>query len=197
VLRHWRRPATGAGFLLAVATAAIADLAAVVARAEVTAWPAVAALALVAVALAAYLWVAASFDLRELVRGAGDQWVAGGALAICSLALAQAIAALRAAHALAGVQGALGTADLVIWAAAMAWLPALALAEVARPRLRYDVRRWATVFPAGMYAALAFAVARVERHAWIADFGRLWTPLAAALWAAVAAGALKAALRRK
>jgi hypothetical protein len=41
----------------------------------------------------------------------------------------------------------------------MLWLPVLLLDEALHPRPRYDVRRWSTVFPVGMYAACSFAVA--------------------------------------
>jgi tellurite resistance protein TehA-like permease len=55
----------------------------------------------------------------------------------------------------------LTTGTLVIWCLAMAWLSSLVSCEILRPRLRYDVRRWATVFPLGMYAACSFAVGQV------------------------------------
>jgi tellurite resistance protein TehA-like permease len=42
-------------------------------------------------------------------------------------------------------------------------------------RLSYDVRRWATVFPLGMYAACSFAAGQVTGITGIADFGRVWT----------------------
>ena len=47
--------------------------------------------------------------------------------------------------------------------------------EVLRPRLSYDVRRWATVFPLGMYAACSFAAGQVTGITGIADFGHAWT----------------------
>jgi hypothetical protein len=50
----------------------------------------------------------------------------------------------------------------VVWVAALAWLPALLAGELASPRLRYDERRWSTVFPLGMYAVCSFVVARVD-----------------------------------
>jgi hypothetical protein len=49
-------------------------------------------------------------------------------------------------------------AAVVLWIATMLWLPLLLLAEVLRPRLQYDVRRWSTVFPFGMYAACSFVI---------------------------------------
>lgn len=42
----------------------------------------------------------------------------------------------------------------------MAWLPAWVPGEVVWPRLNYDVRRWSTVFPVGMYAVRSFNAAR-------------------------------------
>lgn len=47
--------------------------------------------------------------------------------------------------------------------------------EVLRPRLSYDVRRWATVFPLGMYAACSFATGQVTGITGTADFGHGWT----------------------
>jgi hypothetical protein len=49
-----------------------------------------------------------------------------------------------------------------IYVLALAWLPVLVTAEIALPRLRFDPRRWATVFPLCMYAAAGFAVARLR-----------------------------------
>ena len=39
------------------------------------------------------------------------------------------------------------------------WLPVLLLAEILRPRLHYDVRRWSTVFPVGTYGACGAGLA--------------------------------------
>ena len=58
---------------------------------------------------------------------------------------------------------------------AMVWLLPLVTGEVLRPRLTYDVRRWATVFPLGMYAACSFAAGQVTGISGIADFGHVWT----------------------
>jgi hypothetical protein len=46
------------------------------------------------------------------------------------------------------------------WAAAAAYVP-LAAAEVIRPRLRFDIRRWSTVFPLGMAALASLHLSRV------------------------------------
>ena len=62
----------------------------------------------------------------------------------------------------------------MLWALTIAWLPVLLAAEVLRPRLRYDVRRWSTVFPVGMYAACSFVVGAAARAPGITDFARVW-----------------------
>jgi Trk-type K+ transport system membrane component len=67
---------------------------------------------------------------------------------------------------------------LVLWAAAMVWLPALLGFELMRPRLHYDIRRWATAFPLGMFASCSFAV----DAAGITRFARIWVWVAFALW---------------
>ena len=54
----------------------------------------------------------------------------------------------------------------------MAWLPVLIVGEVVRPRLSLDLRRWATAFPLGMYAACSFIAGKVTG---IVDFADLWT----------------------
>ena len=70
-------------------------------------------------------------------------------------------------------------------------MPVLVAAELARPRLRFDARRWATVFPFGMYAAMAFAVGRVEHHRWAVTFARSWVWVALAVWVVVAAASVR------
>jgi tellurite resistance protein TehA-like permease len=57
----------------------------------------------------------------------------------------------------------------------MVWLFPLAAGEVRWPRLSYDVRRWATVFPLGMYAACSLATGQVTGISGIADFSHGWT----------------------
>jgi tellurite resistance protein TehA-like permease len=57
----------------------------------------------------------------------------------------------------------------------MVWLFPLIAGEVLRPRLSYDLSRWATVFPLGMYAACSFATGQVTGITGIAGFGRVWT----------------------
>jgi hypothetical protein len=44
------------------------------------------------------------------------------------------------------------------------------------------VRRWATVFPVGMYAASSFDAGRAANVPGLTDFARVWVWLALALW---------------
>jgi hypothetical protein len=168
VLRGLGRPFAGSAFLLVVAPQAVAVLAAELGvPGAIVVLPQLAALGL-------YGFVVRGFDAGEVVRGRGDQWVAGGALAISALAAAETGGALR-------------PASLVLWAAAMVWLPVLVWGELRRPWRGFDVRRWSTVFPLGMYAVMSYAVGHLEARRWIVSFARAWT------WVAVAAFALTAA----
>jgi hypothetical protein len=99
--------------------------------------------ALLALGLGLYGATIARFAFSALVRGGGDQWIAGGALAISGEACAKL---------------SLHSAAVVLWVVALAWLPALLAGELARPRVGPPSTRWSTVFPLGMYAALSFQV---------------------------------------
>ena len=95
-----------------------------------------------------------------MLTGHGDRWVADGALAISALACVKIIQAGDALR-LASLHGFLTVVALVPWCLAMLWLGPLIAAEALRPRLSHDVRRWATVFPLGMYAACSVALSQV------------------------------------
>jgi tellurite resistance protein TehA-like permease len=79
----------------------------------------------------------------------------------------------------------------------MAWLPPLIISEIVRPRLGYDVRRWATVFPFGMYAACSFTVGQVAGVTGIIRFGQVGTWVAFAFALFVLAGLLNHIRPRK
>jgi Voltage-dependent anion channel len=175
VLRHWKTPTVGLSFVLSVATEGIAVLAATLAVGYRAGWLLAVAITGLLLGLAFYVLAAARFDLRELVTGHGDQWVAGGALAISTLAAARVTQAGGALGLLSGQHPALTAGTLVLWCLAVAWLLPLATAEVLRPRPGYDVRRWATVFPLGMYAACSFAAGQITGIAGITDFAQIWT----------------------
>jgi len=193
VLRALPRPAPGGAFLVCVAPASIAVLAATLAAERRAAWLLAPAVAVLVLALALYVVALRRFALVELLRGAGDHWIAGGALAICALAGGELQAAAVALDVATPIHGATRAVALALWIAAMAWLPVLVVAEVARPRPRFHVLRWATVFPVGMYAAMSVTVGRALPSPALLSFARVWIWAAVATWAIVAIGALRAA----
>ncbi|MDH6607849.1 tellurite resistance protein TehA-like permease [Streptomyces sp. SAI-208] len=200
VVGHWKRRMPGGVFLCCVATQGLAVLGATLAAAESAAWLAHTALVLFWLGLVLYGVALFHFDLRQVLRGPGDQWIAGGALAISALAGSKLIAADSARLYLwndddLGVLRAVTVALLVL---DLAWYAVLLAAECVRPRLRYDVRRWATVFPMGMTAAATLSVAAAVDIPWLRTPGEVLLWISVAAWLAVAAGAVdsaRAALR--
>jgi len=195
VLGHWNTPAVGVAFMLTVSTQSLAVLAATLAAAEHADWLLFAASAPFLLGLGFYLLVLSRFDIRQLLVGRGDHWVSGGALAISTLAAGRITLAAHSLHQLTGIAGALKTTSLALWALAIAWLPALLATEALRPRPDYDVRRWSTVFPVGMYAACSFVVASAVHAPGISDFARVWVWVAAAVWLVVCVGMLRRGLQ--
>lgn len=195
VVRHWRRRMSGGVFLGCVATQGLAVLAATLAATEATPWLAHAALVLFWLGLVLYAVALALFDLRQVVEGHGDHWVAGGALAISALAGSKLIAADSPALNLwnGDDDSALRTVTVALLVLDLVWYAVLLIAEIARPRLRYDVRRWATVFPMGMTAAATLSVAAALDIPWLEDPGEALLWITVAVWLAVAAGAVQAA----
>ena len=183
LMRTPRERAVGTSFLVVVATESIAVLAALVSQVEEARWLAPVAVAPLVLGLAAYPLVARRFDLREVASGHGDQWVAGGALAIAALACAEVGGAATGA-----LHTWLDHASFVVWALAVGWLPVLVAGELRGPRRGFDLRRWATVFPVGMYAVCSFLVARSDGVAPIATFARIWVWVALAVWLLAFAG---------
>ena len=185
VLRHWKTPTIGASFVLVVSTESLAVLGAVLSLHERAEWLAVAALVALVLGLAAYVFVLARFDLDQLRVGHGDHWVSGGALAIAALACGKVGEAADGFSSLHGLGSTISVAALVIWVAAIVWLPVLVAAEVIAPRLAYDIRRWSTVFPVGMYAACSFEVGDLRSIDALVDFARIWIWVALALWVVI------------
>lgn len=182
VLTHWVSPTVGVSLVLTVSTESLAVLCAALAAREHSDWLLAAALAPFLLGLAFYAFVIARFDIRQLSVGRGDHWITGGALAISTLAAGRIILSARSLDTLAGVTGTLKVVSLVLWGLTIAWLPALLAAEALRPRLRYDVRRWSTVFPVGMYAACSFVVGAAAHASPIIDFARVWVWVGVAVW---------------
>jgi Voltage-dependent anion channel len=164
-----------------VATDGLALLSATLAVAFRAGWLVTAALVLLLLALVLYAFTAVRFDLRQLISGHGDHWIAGGALAISALTAGLVTEAAATLGRFSQQHQVLANGTLVLWCLSMAWLPVLIAAEVAWPRLHYEVRRWATVFPLGMYAACSFTVGKVAGISGITSFGQVWT------WVAFAA----------
>lgn len=95
VLRRWRTPTMGISFILAVAAFSVALLSAGLAAPDHSRRLCGAALVLLLIGLGLYAFVAARFDLTQLLTGHGDHWIIGGALAIAALAAARATEAAR------------------------------------------------------------------------------------------------------
>jgi cytochrome c-type biogenesis protein CcmH/NrfF len=176
VLGHLETPTVGASFMLTVSTEGLAVLAATLAQDR---WLLYAALAPFALGLAFYAFVLARFDLRQLLAGRGDHWVSGGALAISALAAGRIAVAARRFGVLVGTAKVVA---LAVWGVALLWLPGLIAAELIRPRLRYDVRRWSTVFPLGMYAACSFTVGALVDATALTRLATAWSWVAFAVW---------------
>ncbi|MGW1536636.1 tellurite resistance/C4-dicarboxylate transporter family protein [Streptomyces aureus] len=183
VLRHWRRRMAGDVFLVCVATQGLSVLGSAIATEAGSDWLAHAAMTLYWVGIALYVVSFANFDLREVRRGAGDHWVAAGALGISALAGAGLVAARDVDPYLWNNddQGVLRATTGALLVLALVSYALLAVAELVWPRPRYDVRRWSSVFPMGMTAVATLAVADAL------DVFRLRGPGQVLLWIAVAA----------
>ncbi|MFJ3303438.1 tellurite resistance/C4-dicarboxylate transporter family protein [Streptomyces sp. NPDC086549] len=195
VVHHWHRHMPGSVFLCCVATQGLAVLGATLAGAEATAWLAHATLVLFWLGLVLYGLALARFDRRQVVEGAGDHWIAGGALAISALAGAKLISADSPRLYLWNEDdlGVLREMTVGLLVLDLTCYVVLLAAEVARPRPRYDVRRWATVFPLGMSAASTLSVAAAVGVPWLKGPGQVLLWVAVAAWLVVAAGALRSA----
>jgi Voltage-dependent anion channel len=191
VLRNWVTPTVGVSLVLTVSTESLAVLSAALAASEHADWLLYAGLAPFLLGLAFYVFVISRFDLRQLVVARGDHWITGGGLAISTLAAGRITLAAHSLHQLIGLAGALKTISVILWVLTIAWLPAPVAAEAIRPRLGYDVRRWSTVFPVGMYAACSFVVGAAAHARAITDFARVWVWAGVAIWLIVFAAMVR------
>jgi hypothetical protein len=183
-LRHRVTATVGASFLLSVSTESLAVLLAALGLTGRVGWLVFASVVPLTLGIVFYGFVIWRFDLHQLLVGRGDQWVAGGALAISALACAGTAQVANTLHLLGGGT-ALRGASLVLWVSAACWLPVLLVTELISPRGSYGVRRWSTVFPVGMYAACSFAIGSTLGLAPISQFARIWTWAGFAVWAVV------------
>jgi tellurite resistance protein TehA-like permease len=193
VLRHLRHRMPGAVFLICVATQGLATLSTVLAAALPARWLLPPALVLFVLGLLLYLDALAHFDVKAIRSGAGDHWVAGGALAISAVACAKLTEAKSWTGAL---HSTLRVTSLVLLALAWTWYVVLATAEIRWPRFRYDVRRWATIFPMGMTGVATLEVAKASGWSWLTGPGRTLVWIAAAAWLLVFSGLLREAAGR-
>jgi len=195
VLRHWKTPTVGASLILTVSTESLAVLAATLAIVERTDWLLVVALAPFVLGLGFYVFVISRFDFGQIAVGRGDHWITGGALAISTLAAGKLLAGAKALAIIGGGGGVLKAVALVLWVLTMLWLPVLLFAELIHPRLIYDVRRWSTVFPFGMYAACSFVVGAAAHAGGITSFAQVWVWIALAVWAVVLVAMIRRGIR--
>jgi tellurite resistance protein TehA-like permease len=191
VLRHWKTPTVGVSFIIGVATDGVALLSVTLAVAYRAGWLVTVGLCFLLLGLALYVFTLTRFDLRQLVTGHGDHWIAGGALAISALCAGMITNAARTLGLFDQLHEVFRIGTLVLWCLAMAWQIPLFITEAVRPRLTYDVRRWATVFPFGMYAACSFTTGQVTGITGITTFGRVWTWVACAITLLVFAGLIR------
>ena len=195
IARERPLPRSGTSFMVTVSLEALAGLAALVAAAGEATWLVYPALALAALGLVLYLVVCARFDPRELLRGLGDQWIAGGALAISALTAAVISRAASRNPPLDALVQPLGEVAAAIWIVSAVWLVLLAVSELIALRLCYRLRRWSTLFPVGMYAASGFEVARTSSFSFTGSFAQGWVWVAVALWLVLGAGLARQAAR--
>jgi tellurite resistance protein TehA-like permease len=195
ILANWVTPTVGSSLVLTVSTESLAVLAATIAVREHAHWLLFAALAPFVLGLCFYVLVIARFDPRQLGVGHGDHWITGGALAISTLAAGRITIGAKTLAVLGNGGGAPKALSLGLWVLTMLWLPVLLLAEALRPRLSYDVRRWSTVFPVGMYAACSFIVGAAVHAPGITHFARVWVWAGVAVWLVVFVAMLRRGLR--
>ncbi|MER5931860.1 tellurite resistance/C4-dicarboxylate transporter family protein [Streptomyces sp. NPDC002054] len=192
VLRHRKRKMPGAVFLVCVATQGIAVLSGTLAHALPASPLAWVALTAFAGGLLLYGLAFARFDLAQVRTGAGDQWVAGGAMAISAVAGSKLVAAPEFTGLLHELIHALTLLVLVL---DLAWYALLAVAEIRWLRPHYDVRRWATVFPLGMTAVAVLSVGDAADIPWLSTPGGVLLWISVAAWAVVLVGAARSAAR--
>ncbi|MGG8405206.1 tellurite resistance/C4-dicarboxylate transporter family protein [Streptomyces sp. 12297] len=198
VVRGWHRRMPGSAFLVCVATQGPAVLAATLAAGPAPAftggvpWLGDAALAAFVLGLLLYAEALVRFDFRQIREGGGDQWIAGGALAISALAGSKLLALPQWAG---SGHTALRAVTVTLIVLALAWYVVLLTAEARWPRPSYDIRRWATVFPLGMTAVACLSAAAVAGLDWMHSTGLVLLWIALGMWL-VTAGGLVLSLRR-
>ncbi|MGA5894056.1 hypothetical protein [Streptomyces venetus] len=179
----------GPAFLRCVVTQGLAVLAATLAAAVSAAWLAQAALVVFWLGLLLCGLALPRSDPRQMARGAGDHWLACGALAVSALAGAKLLSADSARLYLWNDENrsVLRTTAVTLLVLTLTCCVALLVAELVWPRHRYDVRRWATVFGAAASAAATLAVAAALDVPWLDGLGEALLWIAVAAWLGCAA----------
>ncbi|MEV1026551.1 tellurite resistance/C4-dicarboxylate transporter family protein [Streptomyces sp. NPDC050264] len=196
VVRHWTPRMPGAVFLACVATQGPAVLGATLSAGLGVDWLGYASMVVFWFGIVMYVAAFTRFDLRQVFTGAGDHWVAGGALAISALAASKLVLAGRAGGLWnSDVTGVLRDMCGVLLALDVACYVVLAVAEVLEPRFTYDVRRWSTVFPMGMTAVAMLTVATAVEASWLDGPGQVLLWIAVAVWIVTAVGAVRSTER--
>ncbi|CAL9447174.1 hypothetical protein SUDANB70_02376 [Streptomyces sp. enrichment culture] len=195
VVSRWQPRMPGSVFLCCVATEGLAVLGATLAAAEATAWLARPAMVLFWFGLVLYVLALFRFDWRQVLDGAGDHWIAGGALAISGLAGSRLLTADSPRLYLWNEDdsGVLRFVTVSLLVLDLAWYVVLLAGEIVRPRLGYDTRRWSTVFPLGMTAAATLSASAAVDAPWLEHLGHVLVWVAVAVWLMVAAGAVGSA----
>ncbi|MFB8002518.1 tellurite resistance/C4-dicarboxylate transporter family protein [Nocardia sp. NPDC056000] len=183
VLRHWNRRMPGAAFLVCVSTQGLAVLGSTLALAHVADWLMPAALVFFILGLILYAAAFTHFDFTQIWKGAGDQWVAAGAVAISTLA-ASKLAAWP--HWTGNPHNTLRVVTAILLTVTLLAYVVLCVAEIMRYRPGYDVRRWATVFPLGMTAVATLSTGAVLEVPWLHALGKALLAFAIAAWILVA-----------
>jgi tellurite resistance protein TehA-like permease len=146
------------------------------------------AVALWALGLALYPLIAGPIvrdSLRER-RFEPTLWIVMGALAITTLAATELLLD----------RGALGVAvALATWAAASAAIPVLVVTELRAQRWGYEVTRWNSVFPLGMYGVASRVLGRADGLAGLRTIGTVFFWIALAAWLVTAAGLVRQPFR--
>lgn len=184
VIVHWKRRMPGAAFLVCVSTQGLAVLGATLALAKVADWLMPAALVFFIFGLVLYAAAFVRFDRGQMWTGAGDQWVAAGAVAISTLAASK----LAVWPQWAGTpHTVLRWVTLVLLAITLLGYVILCATEIIRLRPGYDIRRWATVFPLGMTAVAALSTSVAAGMPVLRTVGEILLAIAIAVWLLVIA----------
>ena len=179
------RTEAAGSLLMIVATESLAVLAAALDR-HGDAPLRVPAIALWALGLALYPLIAGRI-VHGAVREARFEptlWIVMGALAITTLAAAELLLD----------RGTLGAAvALATWAAASAAIPVLVVIDLGARRWRYEVARWSSVFPLGMYAVASRVLGGADGLAGLRTIGTVFFWIALGAWLLTAGGLALAA----